>query len=147
MVRDIPSTIAGPALGVSHAHLRDLRAAVLTDHLGERQGKMMFYGAAELLEMEVGFFLARHGLRRGAAFAVAREHARRIHAAVSPRASDADQFLLIIIDDRLRDGYSVQISDASAATMNDATAVLGINLRRLAGDLTARLQELLRSAG
>jgi len=143
MVRDIGSAAAAHALYRKRGavELRKLKAALLTDDLGERDGRAMLYSFSEVVQMAVAVTLRSHGMRAAAAFAVARKHAPQIHAALSPSAA-GDPLLTIVFDDRLNDGYASQLSDlGTSAPPPAATVVLGVNIALLAEQVIGRLRE------
>ncbi len=147
MVRDIGSAAAAHALYRKRGavEMRKMKAALLTEDLGERDGRAMLYGFAEVVQMAVAVTLRSHGMRAAAAFSVARKHAPQIHAALSPSAA-GDPLLTIAFDDRLRDGYISALNSTSAPSP-EASVVLGINIGLLASQVSERLREFAVAQG
>jgi len=99
------------------------------------------YARGEVGLIAVAFFLRGCGLKTGAAFAIAREHAHQIRDAAGPTAA-ADPMLLVRIDSRFAAGYVASIApsdDAGAGTAGTAQAILGINLKRVVDVALTRL--------
>jgi hypothetical protein len=139
MLRDIDSDAAAWVLGRGVKELRDLRAARLTNHLGERIGKSWHLSFPELVELGVAETLRGFGMRVGAAYEIARRHSQQIRAALPPNGGD-DVIMIAFSGrpDEPCDGSAIARAGDTAPT---ARAILAVNIGIIAADIDARLRD------
>lgn len=143
MLRDIATDAAANALGRRPAELRDWRGAWFLTGVGERVGKVTMYSRGEIGMIAIAIFLNGCGFKMGAAFAIARAHARQIQEAAAPNAT-SPQTLFVRIDSKITDGYSASAAPSNgvgAETAGNAQAVIGLNLKRIVDDALTRLKD------
>lgn len=140
--RNITASQLAAAVGCRPIDLITLRRARMIIHIGEKDGRNVLYSIAETAEIGIAFFLYRHGLRQGMAFALAKEHREQIAEALSA-GGETGSFLTIIIDRHLADGFAAapRSSGEDGTQMGNAEALLVLNLSRVVGDVLARLAE------
>ena len=142
MIRDVPTDAAAHAVARPPAVLRELHHAWLLEGVGERVGQVRMYARGEVGLIAVALLLNGCGMKMGAAFSIARKHARQIFDAATQNSSSAT--LLVRIDSKSRDGYatSVAVPDGigSEATGN-AQAIIGLNLKRIVDDALMRIPD------
>ena len=143
MIGNITTEAAAYAIERRPNDLREWRAACFLENIGERNGRRTVYSLGEVGLLAVACFLQRWGMKLGASFSIARAHAERIAAAVSSSA-EGEQSLQIRIDSRLWAGYAASSPTGApliGESLEDAEAILTVNLNRVVGAALLRLRD------